>query len=96
MPAESEVRPSTTARINVCLSSVRPMAVRGWRSRMSLRSVKQLESVGLAQSTAAPAMTNSGKPLTRASVPDGGVGRNVVGAHPSVAARFSFTHSVCV
>ena len=71
MPDEVVVRPSTTSRMNFRRSCVMPMAVRGWRARMSARSGKQLESVALGQVTCVPSVTISGKPLTSDRTPGG-------------------------
>ena len=96
MPFDVAVRPSTTARMSVCLSAVRPIAVRGCLARMSLRSGKQVVAVGSAQVTAAPSMTTSGKPLTSESVPGRISGATVSGFQPVAVADVFFTCLVCV
>ena len=83
MPDEELVRPSTTTRSSCERSSLRPIAVRGCRSRMSPRSGKQLLASGSAHVIARPSTTSSGNPLTSASVPGLGAGATVPGSHPA-------------
>ncbi len=98
IPALRVDRPSTATSRKVRRSRVMPMAVRGLRARMSLRSVKHVDAVGDAQVTRRPSVISSGNPLTSCVSPLGTAVVTVPGIHPSrapsVAAR-SFTHSVC-
>ena len=79
------------------MSSVRPIAVRGCRAIMSLRSGKQSAAVGLAQVTGMPSMTSWEKPLTRAMVPGGMVVTTLPGFQPvdTPAGQLFFTHLEC-
>ena len=97
IPALREDRPSTATRRKVRRSRVRPIAVRGWRARMSPRSGKQLVAVGLAHVTRRPSVTSSGNPLTIEVIPRGTEVVSVDGIHPSrtpIDAARSLTKSV--
>ena len=72
-----------------------PIAVRGCRSRMSLRSGKQSLAWGSLQTTGAPSTTSSGNPLTNASTPLGRSGvRSSLPVPCASPLTFSFTQPV--
>ena len=92
--SHSEARTSRKVR----RSRDSPIAVRGLRARMSVRSGKHDAAVGEAQVYRAPSVISSGKPLTSAVSPRGTVEVTVAGIQPSVTPRLEarcFTHSVC-